>query len=356
MATITLSQLSRRYGNYTAVDGINLTIRDGEALTLFGPTGCGKSTVLRIIAGLIDPTAGSVAVDGRVISSAHGSVPPERREMGMLFHSIALWPHLTVFDTIAFALRQRGMDAVAIRTRVDRALALTRVTPHASTTPNRLTRADRCRVALARAISVEPRVLLLDDAFGTLDPADRHALATELRTLQKELHLTTIAVSSDSNEAMLMSDRIAALNRGRIEQIDTPGALYMRPATRFAAPLLGRALLLAGNRTSKQISFAGFTVEITRLRDGVGPTGPITACLRPEHLRLLRPAEDAPSGWLTRTGRITQRTFLGTHWDYVFTAETDGTVFEVAAPNTTVFTAGTEAVLALDPARVELVT
>jgi ABC-type Fe3+/spermidine/putrescine transport system ATPase subunit len=355
MATITLSQLSRRYGAYAAVDGINLIVRDGEVLTLFGPTGCGKSTILRIIAGLVDPTAGSVAIDGRVISSAHGSVPPERREMAMLFNSIALWPHLTAFENAAFGLRQRGLDRTALRARVDRALELAGATKHAGTTPNRLSRPDRCRIALARALAMEPRVLLLDDAFGTLDPADRQTLATELRRLQKVLRLTTIAVSSDNNEAMLMSDRIAAINRGRIEQLDSPGALYMRPETRFVASLLGRALLHPGQRTAKHVSFAGFAIELARLRDGAGPTGPITACIRPEHLLLLRKDETATHGWLTRTGRIQQRTFLGTHWDYVFAADPDGTTFEVSAPNTEVFAAGSDAVLALDPARIELV-
>ncbi len=355
MATITLSQLSRRYGAYTAVDGVNLIVRDGEVLTLFGPTGCGKSTILRLIAGLVDPSAGSVAIDGRVISSAHGSVPPERREMAMLFNTIALWPHMTVFDNVAFGLRQRGMDETALRTRITRALELTGSTPHATTTPNRLSRADRCRTALARALAVEPRVLLLDDAFGTLDPADRHTLATELRHLQKELRLTTISVSSDSTEAMLMSDRIAAINRGRIEQLDAPGALYMRPETSFVAKLLGRALLHPGQRTAKHVSFAGFTIELARLRDGAGPTGPITACIRPEHLVLLRKEETAADNVLTRSGRIQRRTFRGTHWNYVFAADPDGATFEVSAPNTAVFTAGTEAVMALDPARVELV-
>jgi ABC-type Fe3+/spermidine/putrescine transport system ATPase subunit len=355
MATITLSQLSRRYGAYAAVDGINLIVRDGEMLTLFGPTGCGKSTILRLIAGLVDPTAGSVAIDGRVISSAHGSVPPERREMAMLFNTIALWPHLTVYDNVAFGLRQRGLDEQAFRARINRVLALTGSTAHAAITPNRLSRPDRCRAALARALAVEPRVLLLDDAFGTLDPVDRKALATELRRLQKDLRLTTISVSSDNNEAMLMSDRIAAINRGRIEQIDAPGALYMRPETRFVAGLLGRALLHSGQRTAKHVSFAGFAIELARLRDGTGPSGPITACIRPEHLVLLRKDEPAAAGLITRTGRIQQRTFLGTHWDYVFAADPDGTTFEVSAPNTVVFTAGAEAILGLDPARVELV-
>jgi ABC-type Fe3+/spermidine/putrescine transport system ATPase subunit len=275
--------------------------------------------------------------------------------MAMLFNTIALWPHLSVFDNVAFGLRQRGMDEAALRTRITRALELTGSMPHATTTPNRLSRPDRCRAALARALAVEPRVLLLDDAFGTLDPADRQTLATELRRLQKDLRLTTIAVSSDSNEAMLMSDRIAGINRGRIEQLDAPGALYMRPETRFVAGLLGRALLHPGQRTAKHVSFAGFSIELARLRDGTGPTGPITACIRPEHLALLRKGETAADSLLTRTGRIEQRTFLGTHWDYVFAADPDGTTFEISAPNTVVFTAGAEAVLALDPARVELV-
>ncbi len=356
MATITLSQLSRRYGRYTAVDCINLVVRDGEVLTLLGGAGCGKSTILRLIAGLVDPSAGSVAMDGRVISSAHGSVPPERREMGMLFNSVALWPHLTISDNVTFGLRQQGVDAAAIPGRLKRALEATGVGRHADRKPHQLSLPDRQRAALARTLAVEPRVLLLDDAFGKLDPTDRQTLAAEVRRLQKQVGLTTIVVTADANEAMLLSDRIAAVNRGRIEQVDTPGALYMRPETRFVATLLGRALLRDGQRSGKQISFAGFAIDVARLKDCAGPAGSITVCLRPEHLRLLLPGDSVPDGWMSRAGRIQRRTFLGTHWDYEFAADPDGTPFEVSAPNTLVFAAGADAVLALDPARVVVVT
>jgi ABC-type Fe3+/spermidine/putrescine transport system ATPase subunit len=355
MATITLSQLARRYGRYTAIDGVNLVVRDGEVLSLLGPAGCGKSTILRVIAGLVDPTAGSVALDGRIISSAHGSVPPERRAMAMLFNAIALWPHLNAFENVAFGLRQTNLDGPTLGNRVGGALEMAGAQKLANKTPNQLSLPDRCRVALARALAVEPRVLLLDDALGKLDPADRQTLAIEIRRLQKQLRLTTVAVTADANEAMLLSDRIGAVNRGRVEQVDTPGALYMQPETRFVAKLLGRALLFEGQRTGKQISFAGFNIETARLRNGAGAAGPVTACLRPEHLALLRPNEPAQDGWLTRTGRIQQRTFVGAHWDYVFAAEPDGTVFEVSAPNTNVFDAGAQAAVAFDPSRAVLV-
>ncbi len=355
MATITLSQLSRRYGRYTAIDSINLVVREGEALTLLGPAGCGKSTVLRVIAGLVDPSAGSVAMDGRVISSAHGSVPPERRGMAMLFNSIALWPHLTATENVAFGLRQQGIDASTIAARIKSALESAGVARHADRKPHQLALADRQRVALARSLATEPRVLLMDDALGKLDPAERQTLAADIRRLQKRLGLTAIIVSADANEAMLLSDRIAAINRGRIEQLDTPGALYMRPDTRFVATLMGRALLRDGQRSGKQITFAGFVIDLTRQKECVGPVGSVTVCVRPEHLLLLRRGTLAPEGWQTRTGRVQRRTFLGTHWDYEFAADGDGALFDVSLPNTTVFDAGAEATLALDPARVAVV-
>lgn len=354
MATITLSQLSRRYGPYMAVDGVNLVVRDGEALTLLGPAGCGKSTILRIIAGLVDPSAGSVAMDGRVISSAHGSVAPERRDMAMLFHTPTLWSHMTVYENVAFALQSRGVEEAGVRKRVTQALEAAGVAPATAKRPKQLSQADQQRVAIARAIAIEPRVLLLDDAFAKLDPADRHLLAAEFRRLQTKMRLTTIAVSSDVHETMLLSDRVAAIHRGRIEQLDTPGALYMRPETRIVATLLGRALLFDGQRLTKQISFAGLTVPCAQVKDAGSGAGPVTVCVRPEHIQLLSTVETPREGWLTRTGRIQQRTFFGTHWSYTFAADPDGTVFEISAPNTTVFPAGAEAVLSLDPAHIVL--
>ncbi len=354
MATVTLNQLSRRYGRYTAVDGINLVVHDGEALTLLGAAGCGKSTILRMIAGLVVPSAGSVAMDGRVISSAHGSVAPERREMAMLFHVPALWPHMSVYENITFGLNNRGLESAHVRTRAGEALDAAGVGPAAGKRPRQLSLPDQHRVALARAIAVEPRVLLLDDAFGKLDPTDRHRLAAEVRALQTKLRLTTIVVSSDVHETMLLSDRVAAIHRGRIEQVDTPGALYMRPKTRIVATLLGRALLFDGQRSAKQVSFAGMVAPCTALKDPPSGTGPVTVCLRPEHIQLLLPAETPREGWLTRTGRIQRRTFLGTHWTYSFATDPDGTMFEISAPNTTVFAAGADAVLAIDPAHIVL--
>ncbi len=354
MATVTLSQLSRRYGRFRAVDGIDLVIHDGESLVLLGPGGCGKSTVLRLIAGLIVPTGGSVALDGRVISSSRGVEPLGGRGMGLLFHSVALFAHMTVAENVGYGLRQRGLEGADLHARVDAAIELAGITGTGGRYPRLLSAEAQQRVALARAIAVRPRVLLLDDALAALETQSRRRLAADIRGIARRIGLTLIAVTGDTAEALVLADRIAAMRRGRIEQVDTPGALYMRPETGFVATLMGRALLLAAMRKGNRIEAGGIALDAARVRDGAGPAGPVTLCIRPEHLGLVPRGAALPEGCVGLAGHVRERTFVGTHWDYAIVpdAPCPGAPPEilVAAPNTTVFEAGTGVQVVIDPA------
>jgi len=355
MPTLTLSQLSRVYGPYKAVDGLNLVIRDGEFISLLGPTGCGKTTALRMIAGFVTPSAGFVAVNGRVLSSPKGSVPPEQRAMAMLFQSIALWPHMSVADNVAYGLRQRQIPNDAMAQRISRALDLVGLRALADRLPIRLTPAQQQRAALARAIVIEPTLLLLDEAFSTLEPSARVELHAVVRTLHDRLGLTTVAVTGDAQEAMVMSGRIAVMNRGRVEQVDTPGALYMQPQSRFVATLMGRTNLLSGKRTGKRINFDAFGIDAGRLPGGASGDG-VTVSIRPEHLRLVASDADVADDCLAIAGRITQRTFIGAHWDYIFAPNSSAPPLSVATPNTTILAAGQAAKLIIEPKYLMVVT
>jgi ABC-type Fe3+/spermidine/putrescine transport system ATPase subunit len=356
MATLTLSQLSRQYGPYVAVDALNLVVRDGECVTLLGPDGCGKSTALQLIAGLTVPTGGSVAVDGRVLSSPQGCVPLESRGMGMLFHSIALWPHLTVAENVAYGLRQMNVadDDVARRVAVSLMDAQYEKNPHSY--PRHLAPLDQVRAAFARTLAVDPTILLLDDAFGKLPPEARREAAAHVRAVAQARGITMLAVTGDVQEAMVMSDRIAAMNRGRIEQTDTPGGLYMQPETAFVAKLMGPAMLFEGQRSGRLLVFPPFAMESKRVRHGMGPDGAVTISIRPEHFGLVADKAEVSPAHIPIAGHIRARTFHGTHWDYAFEAAQDAgaTTFSVACPNTRVFGMGASVWLAIDPAQINV--
>jgi len=349
MATVTLSQMSRWYGRYRAVHPLDLVIHDGESLTFCGPSGCGKSTVLRLIAGLIVPSSGSIALDGRVVSSSRGIAPLKDRGMALLFQSIALWPHMTVAENVGYGLRQRAMPAPEIASRIDAALEAAGLAKAASIYPRQLSPEAQQRAALARAVAVRPRVLLLDDALATVPAPARQRLATDIRGLARRIGLTLISVTGDIAEALTLSDRIAVMNRGRIEQVDTPGALYMRPETKHVATEMGPALLLAGTRKGNRIHLPGATIDVGQVRDGTGPAGPLTICLRPEHLAILPADSPMPPGQVAIAGRVRERTFAGTTWTYAVIPDTGGPDIIVFAPNTTVLGAGASVLLAIDP-------
>ncbi|HEY7433542.1 MAG TPA: ABC transporter ATP-binding protein, partial [Methylomirabilota bacterium] len=229
MSRLVLTEVSRRFGSVTAVDRFSLSLVQGEFVSLLGPSGCGKTTTLRMIAGFLEPSAGTIEMDGRTISSAASTLPPEKRGMSMIFQSYAIWPNMTVAENVAFGLEVRRLPKAEIRTRVDKILDVVQMGHLGGRYPQELSGGQQQRVALARAIVVQPAVLLLDEPLSNLDANLREEMRYEIRRLHDEFHITTVYVTHDQAEAMVTSDRIAVMHQGRIEQVDAPRALYARP-------------------------------------------------------------------------------------------------------------------------------
>ena len=240
MSSITLTEVEKRFGSNVAVHSVSLTVPQGQFLSLLGPSGCGKTTTLRMIAGFIAPTGGEILFDSNSVTR----LPPYRRNIGMVFQSLALFPHMNVFDNIAYGLKLRRMAAAAVRDRVGEMLELVQLGTLADRRPDELSGGQRQRVAFARALAINPRILLLDEPFAALDRKLREEMQVELRRLHEQLRITTVFVTHDQREAFTLSDRLAVMNQGRIEQLDTPRAVYYRPATRFIADFVGNANVL----------------------------------------------------------------------------------------------------------------
>lgn len=284
-SAVALRGLTKRYGGPAAVDGIDLDIPAGSLLSLLGPSGCGKTTTLRMIAGLIDPTAGTIAVGGADITAT----PASRRNIGVLFQNYALFPHLTVAQNVGFGLRMRRIDRHAIRSAVEETLALVHLEGFGDRMPDQLSGGQQQRVALARALAIRPSVLLLDEPMSALDRSLREAVRTELRQLQQRLGITTVLVTHDQEEALTISDAVAVMNRGRIEQIGCPSEIYASPATRFVASFVGttnirEAEILAATPDAVEIAVYGTRLALApgmplRAKDRV------TVTVRPEHVR-----------------------------------------------------------------------
>ncbi len=353
MPSVVLKDLTRAYGSIRAVDGVNLEIRDGEFLSLLGPSGCGKTTTLRMLAGFVDPTAGTIEVDGRLLSAPTGSVPPEKRNMSMIFQSYAIWPNMTVSENVAFGLKIRKLPAADIRRQVGDVLGIVQLGALADRYPAELSGGQQQRVALARAIVIKPSVLLLDEPLSNLDANLREEMRSEIRRLHDAIKVTTVYVTHDQAEAMATSDRIAVMNQGRIEQVDAPHVLYTRPRTRFVAAFIGRTNFLDGTRAGMNITFDGFSVPAARIPElpasaGSGD-GKIEFSIRPQSLRLVRAGATLPEGFVTVAGTITQRSFLGEHWDYTFAPQQAATRLKVSMPPSVVFEIDDHATLVVDP-------
>jgi iron(III) transport system ATP-binding protein len=339
MAGLRLERLGKAYGPVWAVRDVTLEVADGEFLTLLGPSGCGKTTTLRMIAGFFPPTTGRILVDGRVLSSAEERVlvPPERRSMGMVFQTYAVWPHMTAFQNVAYPLRRAGRSRAEIERAVGRVLALVQLGDYAQRYPHELSGGQQQRIALARALVMEPAVLLLDEPLSNLDAKLREEMRFEIKELQGRLGITVVYVTHDQAEAMAMSQRIAVMAAGRVVQVGTPREIYERPATPFVAAFLGVANFLPGRIEGR--APGGVRVRLLDaapagsapgspdraqeavivVRDGAGsegagsegpvPGGPVQVCVRPEALRF------DPQGPLR--GRVVRRTYLGQSTDFL---------------------------------------
>jgi putative spermidine/putrescine transport system ATP-binding protein len=280
MARLQLTGLTKTYGDFHAVAGVDLDIRQGELVVLLGPSGCGKTTTLRMIAGFIAPTAGEIRLGGNDITRQ----PPWRRNTGLVFQSYALFPHLSVADNVAFGLRMRKLPQPKIATKLTEVLRLVRLEGLANRLPRELSGGQQQRVALARALVIEPDILLLDEPLSNLDAKLRHEVRVEIRELQKELGLTTVMVTHDQEEALTMADRLVVMSNGQVQQVGSQRELYEKPANTFVAGFVGRTNFLHGRVETPGV-FRTESGLAVRCDEGAAGTGR-TLALRPERLSL----------------------------------------------------------------------
>ena len=318
---ISFRNVTKRFGDFTAVNDLSLDIYEREFFALLGASGCGKSTLLRMLAGFEQPTSGQILLDGQDLKG----IPPHRRPVNMMFQSYALFPHMTVEKNIAFGLKQDGMPSAKIAERVKEMLALVKLEPFAKRKPHQLSGGQRQRVALARSVAKRPKVLLLDEPLGALDKKLREETQFELMDLQQELGLTFLVVTHDQEEAMTMADRIAIMDRGEVMQVATPAEIYEAPASRFVADFVGSVNLFEGkiaNRDKDIATIEGDTINIrTRNAGDVEQGQKAWFAIRPEKIKVSskRPAN---AEYNAAEGEIWDIAYLG-----------DMTVYHVKLPD-----------------------
>ncbi|WP_413723933.1 ABC transporter ATP-binding protein [Sodalis sp. RH16] len=321
-ARLELIGLRKQLGDTPVVDGVDLRVNEGESLVLLGPSGCGKTTTLRMVAGFIEPDGGEIHLSGLLASGRGAFVPVERRQLGMVFQNYAVWPHKTVYDNVAFSLSIAGDNRAAIRRKVDDVLKLVHLDGLAQRYPGDLSGGQQQRVALARAIIAEPSLLLFDEPLSNLDAGLREEMRFELKRLHSQNGITMFYVTHDQEEALVIADRIAVMNKGRIEQCDVPEAIYRRPRSRFVASFVGTTNLIEGTVAGLDANTRRLLVQsalgepfwaaasdqvIATCRTGDG----VAVSVRPENVSF---DPDAAGGM---RGRIIDSAFLGSRYDLV---------------------------------------
>jgi spermidine/putrescine transport system ATP-binding protein len=297
--------VTKRFGEMTAVDDMNLTIREGEFFSLLGPSGCGKTTTLRMVAGFEQPSAGTIYLEGETVES----VPPYRRNVNTAFQSYALFENLDVFENVAFGLKRQKVGKDEIRTRVNEALELVQLPSRSDAKPNELSGGQKQRVALARALVNRPAVLLLDEPLGALDLKLRRQMQTELKQIQREVGITFVYVTHDQEEALSMSDRIAVMDAGIVEQCGQPEDVYERPGGEFVAGFIGISNMIEGTvEGSDRVRIASGAVLPVPLPEGCESGDTVQLAVRPEKIAV---DEDIDDQMVSLTGRVAGRVYLG---------------------------------------------
>ncbi|HTC85835.1 MAG TPA: ABC transporter ATP-binding protein [Candidatus Acidoferrum sp.] len=317
---VRLVEVVKRFGDMAAVDHISLDVQDGEFFSLLGPSGCGKTTTLRMIGGFEAPTSGLIELQGQDVTW----LPPYKRNVNTVFQNYALFPHLTIYENVAFGLRRKGVKGDEVKSRVTEMLKLVELPGFEKRKPTQISGGQAQRVALARALINRPAVLLLDEPLGALDLKLRKQMQVELKRIQQEVGITFIYVTHDQEEAMTMSDRIAVMNRGKYEQLGDPESLYERPTTRFVAGFLGVSNLLPGTVTGSADEFAVVRLEDDTnvrvpkaLANGADGSAAVDVGVRPEKIRLLPAGTDAPAGTNLLSGVVRDASYVGVSTQYI---------------------------------------
>jgi iron(III) transport system ATP-binding protein len=350
MPGIAITGLTKRFGDVPAVDGLDLTVQPGELVALLGPSGCGKTTTLRLVAGFMAPDAGEIRVGDRVLSSPGGVIPPERRRMAMIFQSYALWPHMTVAQNVAYGLRFAGVPRAERDDRVSEILRAVQLAGYGARYPGELSGGQQQRVAVARALVVEPEILLLDEPLSNLDASLREEMRFEIRRLHERFAITTLYVTHDQAEAMVISDRVAVLRSGRVAQIGAPAELFEHPRTRFVAEFIGKTNLVDA------VADGPGSVTRGRLRLRVAAEGliagaPAVVSIRPHQIALTPRAATptGPTGANALAGIVIRASYLGDSVDYQVALEESDVVLRVTGPTPARARAGEPVALTVAP-------
>ena len=339
--------LTKRFGSLAVVDNVSLRIEHGRLVCLLGPSGCGKTTTLRLIAGFLEPTEGEIHVGDRMVSSQARTLPPEQRNMSMIFQSYALWPHMTVADNITYGLRLRKLDRDTITKKLKAILATTKLEPLAQRYPGELSGGQQQRVALARALVVEPQTLLLDEPLSNLDANLREEMRFEIRRLHDEYRYTTVYVTHDQSEAMTTADLIAVMNGGRIDQLGTPEDIYDRPQSEFVARFIGSSNVIKGvARDENHIAFCGATLRVVGAKLTANQHAAVA--IRQHDIQLSTTAPQTSDNSVKAT--VTCQVFLGANRDYMLETS-DGTMLRAVTSTQTAVASGTEVWLTLPAER-----
>lgn len=319
-----LRNVDKSFDDFQAVSSVSAAVPEGECWVLLGPSGCGKTTTLRMIAGFLHPDSGEILVDGKLVAGGSTFVPPHMRGIGMVFQSYAVWPHKTVYQNVAYGLKIRKLPRAEQEKRVKDALHLVQLDGLADRYPSMLSGGQQQRVSLARALVIEPTILLLDEPLSNLDAKLREQMRFDLKKLQTQLGLTAIYVTHDQAEAMVIADRIVVMEQSRVVQVGTSEQVYGRPRTKFVASFMGQSNLLPGKIISVCDNPGMFVVKLDGIGDFRAPRDaarepPVAGqkgflCIRPEHIRLFKGScPEAGERW---TGTVTARTYLGADVDY----------------------------------------